>query len=97
MCAEETKHDLFLKRVQVTIAILAGLTALILGIYNIKKNILTKSVPEVKPAVVVQPAQTSPLRSAFEEAGASFIRSAASKYTHSKDQPTAQSTPSTQN
>ena len=40
--AEETKHDLFLKRIQITIAILAGVTTLILGVYNVKRNVFSK-------------------------------------------------------
>lgn len=40
---EETKHDLLLKRVQITIAILAGITTLMIGVYNVKKNIFEKS------------------------------------------------------
>ena len=39
---EETKHDLLLKRVQITIAILAGLTTLIIGIYNVKKSVFSE-------------------------------------------------------
>lgn len=36
---EETKHDLILKRIQVIIAILGGLAAVIIGFYNVKKNL----------------------------------------------------------
>lgn len=43
--AEETKHDLYLKRIQVILAILAGLAAVILGFYNVKKNVFTENAP----------------------------------------------------
>ncbi len=42
---EETKHDLLLKRVQITIAILAGIATLILGVYNVKKYVFTETSP----------------------------------------------------
>ena len=42
MGAEETKHDVRLKRVQVTIAILAGMATLAVGVYNIKHTIFGK-------------------------------------------------------
>ena len=45
MPAEETKHDLFLKRAQVTVAILAGLATLILSVYNVKKSVFTDNLP----------------------------------------------------
>lgn len=35
----ESKNDVLLKRVQVTIAILAGLATLIVGVYNVRKNL----------------------------------------------------------
>lgn len=41
--AEETKSDLMLKRTQITIAILAGLATLIVGVWNVKKNVLDES------------------------------------------------------
>ncbi len=40
---EETKHDLLLKRAQITIAILAGTATLIVGVYNAKKVIFPDS------------------------------------------------------
>ena len=43
--AEETKHDLLLKRAQVIIAILGGLAAVILGFYNVKKSIFSDHAP----------------------------------------------------
>ena len=72
VAAEETKHDLLLKRIQVTIAILAGLATLILGAYNVKKTFFSK--PE--PVVVSAPAapEKDPIRSALEETGASWIK-----------------------
>jgi len=45
MTIEETKHDLFLKRAQVTIAILAGLATLILGVYNVQKTLFADKGP----------------------------------------------------
>jgi len=71
---EETKHDLFLKRAQVIIAILGGLAALILGIYNVKKDVLSKKKPEETPRVVVQKSEASPIKSALEDVGASWIK-----------------------
>ena len=74
MAVEETKHDLWLKRTQIIIAILAGVATLILGIYNVKKNVFSKNNPsETPPAVVQRPAE-SPLKSALEETGAAWIK-----------------------
>jgi hypothetical protein len=73
MTAEETKHDLWLKRIQITIAILAGLATLILGVYNVKKTVFAKPEP-MKPPPLVQPNPDSPIKSALEEAGASWIK-----------------------
>jgi len=42
MGVEETKHDLMLRRVQVTIAILVGMVTLAVGLYNVKHTILGK-------------------------------------------------------
>ena len=73
--SEESKKDLFLKRVQVTIAILGGLATLIVGGYQIQKIVTGKAD---QPAVVVKevpvPKQTSELQSALESTGASWIR-----------------------
>ncbi len=73
MPAEETKHDLLLKRAQIGIAILVGLVSLVLGIFNVRKAM---KGPEEK--VIVQqaaaPAQGSQLRSALEDVGSSWIR-----------------------
>ena len=70
---EETKHDILLKRVQIVLAILGAGVGLAVGIYNLKK--VTKPEP-LPPPPVVQPAAPGggELRSALEEAGASWIR-----------------------
>ena len=73
MAVEETKHDLWLKRTQITIAILAGLATLIIGIYNVK-NIFSKKEPAAPPPVVAQRPPESPIKSALEDAGASWIK-----------------------
>ena len=49
---EETKHDLLLKRTQITIAILAGIATLILGVYNVKKYVFTETSPGALVAYV---------------------------------------------
>lgn len=68
---EETKHDILLKRIQLVVAIAVGMTGLIVGIYNVRK--VMKPEPPPPP-----PAQQAPVggevRSALEEAGASWIR-----------------------
>ena len=69
---EETKHDILLKRIQVIIAILGGLTAVILGAYNINKAFFSKK--EAAPVVVTQQPQDSPIKSALEDVGASWIK-----------------------
>ena len=71
---EETKHDLLLKRVQVVIAILGGIAALIVGVYNVNKDILSKKNHEEAPKVVVQKSEASPIKSALEDVGASWIK-----------------------
>ena len=43
--AEETKHDLMLKRTQVIIAILTATVGLVLGVYNMNKSMFTKNYP----------------------------------------------------
>jgi hypothetical protein len=45
MAVEETKHDLLLKRAQITIGILAALTTLIIGAYNVKKTLFAPTGP----------------------------------------------------
>ncbi len=80
MGIEETKHDILLRRVQVTIAIFAGLATLVLGLYNIKKSFFDKPAPKVEA-----PAATKdPVRSALEETAAGWIRKTGSKYTEDK-------------
>jgi hypothetical protein len=43
--AEETKHDVLMKRIQVVITILGGLMALIVGISNFKNNVFADRAP----------------------------------------------------
>ena len=74
MAVEETKHDLWLKRIQITVAILAGLATLILGVYNVKKNIFSKKDSAETPQAVVQRPPESPIKSALEETGAAWIK-----------------------
>lgn len=45
MAADESKNDLLLKRIQVTVAILAALTTLIVGAYNVKKTFFAPTGP----------------------------------------------------
>ena len=71
MSVEETKHDLLLKRVQLVIAILAGLAALAVGIYNVKKIYFEKPVEVVAPPP--PPQQSDKLRSTLEDVGASWL------------------------
>lgn len=40
MAEQESKHDAILKRLQIIIAILAGITTLLIGLYNVKKVVL---------------------------------------------------------
>ena len=42
---EETKHDLYLKRIQVILAILGALAAVIVGFYNVRKNVFNDNSP----------------------------------------------------
>ena len=71
--AEETKHDILLKRVQIIIAIVGGIIGVLIGIYNFKKAV--KSEPPPAPVVVQQTAPAGgEIRSALEDAGASWIR-----------------------
>ena len=74
MAVEETKHDLWLKRIQITIAILAGLATLILGVYNVKKNVFSKKESAETPPVVASRPPDSPIKSALEDVGASWIK-----------------------
>lgn len=85
MTVEETKHDLFLKRIQITVAILAGLATLVVGVYNAKKLIF----PEKEEAADIAPSMhgsrppaatsdTPPpgrkIQSALEDVGVSWIQ-----------------------
>ncbi len=45
MGIEETKHDLLLKRIQITIGILSGIVALSVGLYNVKKSFFSENGP----------------------------------------------------
>ncbi|MBI2885333.1 MAG: carboxypeptidase regulatory-like domain-containing protein [Candidatus Omnitrophica bacterium] len=45
MGVEETKKDLMLKRIQLTIAILVGVVTLAVGVYNAKKTLFAKTGP----------------------------------------------------
>ena len=40
--AEETKHDLLIKRIQISIGILVGIVSLVLGLYNVKNTVFSK-------------------------------------------------------
>ena len=71
MPIEETKHDLMLKRVNITIAIVGGLLAVAVGAYNVKKSYFEKPAPPPPPPVTSQ--QDSKLRSALEDVGASWL------------------------
>ena|SRR3989338_3155621 len=62
---EESKNDLLLKRVQVTIAILGGLIALVLGLYNMKKNVLGGGNGDI--ALTIQSDRRVPLEGAHVE------------------------------
>ena len=42
---EETKHEVFLKRAQLVIAVLVGVVTLIVGVYNAKRTLFSKSGP----------------------------------------------------
>ena len=70
MGAEETKHDLLLKRINIAIAIPGGLAALAVGIYNVKKSYFEKPVEVVAPP---PPARSEKIRSALEDVGASWL------------------------
>ncbi len=68
MAVEEPKNDLWLKRIQITLAILGSLLAVAVGIYNVKKTYFEKPAPPPPP-----PAQSDKLRSALEDVGASWL------------------------
>ena len=68
---EETKHDLYLKRIQIILAILGSLTAVAVGAYNVKKAYFEKPAPPPPPP---PPAQSDKLKSALEDVGASWLQ-----------------------
>ena len=70
MGAEETKHDLWLKRIQITLAILGSLCAVAIGVYNVKKMYFDKPEPPPPPP----PAQSDKIRSTLEDVGASWLQ-----------------------
>ncbi len=76
MSEASDKHEQFLKKVNLWVAVLAGLTTLIVGAYNVK-NIFFKKEPE--PVKVVQKDSSSAIREAVEEVGASWIKELAAK------------------
>ena len=67
-----------LKKVQLWIAILAGITTLIVGAYNVKTIFFRKEEPKPEP-VKVQPVVPEKIRSAVEEVGASWIKKLAAE------------------
>ena len=69
MGAEETKHDLLLKRINITVAIVGGLLAVAVGVYNVRKSYFEKPAPPPPPP----PAQSDKLRSTLEDVGASWL------------------------
>ena len=69
MPAEETKHDLLLKRVQIVLAILGSLIAIAVGGYNVKKTFFDKPAPLPEPP----PAKSDKIRNALEDVGASWL------------------------
>ncbi len=76
MSEETTKHEQFLKKINLWVAVLAGITTLIVGAYNVK-NIFFKKEPA--PVKVVERDSSSALREAVEEVGASWIKELAAK------------------
>ena len=68
--AEETKQDILLRRTQIILAIGVAVTGLIVGVYNIRKIMK----PEPPPPPVQQAPAGGEIRSALEEAGATWIR-----------------------
>ncbi len=70
MTGTEDKHEFVLKRTQLWIGVIAGLTTVIIGVYNVK-NIF---FPKKEPVKIVEPAKSGALRSAVEEVGASWLK-----------------------
>ncbi len=82
MEGNETAHERMLKKLQLWVAVLAGTATLIVGAYNVKNIFFPKNEP-VKvetPSKTAEP-QSSPLRSAAEEAAASWLKKYASAKT----------------
>lgn len=75
----QEKDEKILKKLQLWIAVLAGITTLIVGIYNVKNIFAPKEEP--KPVVVEKEAPVVPekIRSAVEEVGASWIKKLAAE------------------
>ena len=74
MSSQETKHDLFLKRLNLVLAILGSAVALAVGVYNLKKNYFEKPAPP-PPPVQATPVVSDKIKSALEDVGASWIES----------------------
>ncbi len=63
-----------LKKVQLWVAILAGLTTLIVGAYNVKNIFARKEEPKPEPVRTSAPVVSDKIRSAVEEVGAEWIK-----------------------
>ena len=74
MTESDSKQDRMLRKIQLYVALLAGLITLVIGVYNVR-NIFFKK-PE--PVKVEQPAPASAIREAVEEVGAAWIKELAS-------------------
>lgn len=77
MAFEETKNDLLLKRIQIIVAILGGLAALAVGVYNVKKTYFEKPEPVV--VAPPPPRQNDKIRAALEDVGASWLETLKNK------------------
>ena len=74
------KIEILLKRAQLWIGILAGITTLTIGVYNVKNIFFKKPEPiHTAPPPPKPIYQSEALRSAVEEVGASWIKKLASK------------------
>lgn len=76
MGEKSIQREEFLKKVNLWVAVLAGLTTLIVGTYNVKKIFFSK--PEPVP-VKVERTSSGALREAAEEVGASWLKELAAK------------------